>query len=173
MCSYLYRDEDRETTDFAPRAHPQRVRREKALIHHFSKTRGQTFCSLAFDGANIWVTDFGGGNVTKLRASDGANLGTFPVGRGPAAIAFDGTSIWVANSNSNSVTKLRACDGMKIGEFATGLFPFAVAFDGTNIWVANANSNTVSKVYNCPACPPNGRSSGGEGSRDCSCFLRG
>ena len=30
---------------------------------------------MAFDGANIWVANSVGGTVTKLRASDGANLG--------------------------------------------------------------------------------------------------
>jgi DNA-binding beta-propeller fold protein YncE len=46
---------------------------------------------LVFDGANIWVTNAGDNTVTKLRASDGANLGTFPVGGlWPAFITFDG-----------------------------------------------------------------------------------
>jgi DNA-binding beta-propeller fold protein YncE len=43
--------------------------------------------------------------VTKLRASDGANLGTFPVGTEPYGVAFDGANIWVANSISNTVSK--------------------------------------------------------------------
>jgi DNA-binding beta-propeller fold protein YncE len=44
--------------------------------------------------------------VTRLRASDGANLGTFSVGTGPAGVAFDGSSIWVANVGSDTVSKL-------------------------------------------------------------------
>ncbi len=48
---------------------------------------------VAFDGANIWVTSSGSNNVTKLRASDGANLGTFDVGGATVGIAFDGTNI--------------------------------------------------------------------------------
>src|ERR1700686_32108 len=31
---------------------------------------------VAFDGANIWVTNHDDGSESKLRASDGANLGT-------------------------------------------------------------------------------------------------
>ena len=38
---------------------------------------------IAFDGANIWVANYGSNNVTKLRASDGAVLGTFAVGTNP------------------------------------------------------------------------------------------
>ena len=61
---------------------------------------------MAFDGTSIWVANGGSDNVTKLRASDGAALGTFLVGSSPDAVAFDGTSIWVANADSHDVTKL-------------------------------------------------------------------
>jgi YVTN family beta-propeller protein len=61
---------------------------------------------IAFDGANIWVTNGGSNSVTKLRASDGAHLGTFSVGNYPFGIAFDGANIWVTNTNSNTVNKL-------------------------------------------------------------------
>jgi hypothetical protein len=61
---------------------------------------------VAFDGANIWVTNAGTNFVTKLRASDGANLGNFSVGNAPFGVAFDGANIWVANQGSNTVSKL-------------------------------------------------------------------
>jgi hypothetical protein len=40
------------------------------------QVEGRPF-GVAFDGANIWVTNVGANFVTKLRASDGANLGNF------------------------------------------------------------------------------------------------
>jgi hypothetical protein len=101
---------------------------------------------VAFDGANIWVANAGDNNVTKLRASDGANLGTFPVGNLPFGVAFDGANIWVTNSNSDSVTKLRASDGANLGTFPVGDGPRGVAFDGANIWVANAGDDNVTKL---------------------------
>ena len=55
---------------------------------------------VAFDGANIWVTNYGSGNVTRLRASNGAVLGTFTVGTNPYGVAFDGANIWVTESCS-------------------------------------------------------------------------
>jgi hypothetical protein len=61
---------------------------------------------VAFDGANIWVTNGGSNSVTKLRASDGVHLGSFSVGNYPVGIAFDGANIWVTNTNSNTVNKL-------------------------------------------------------------------
>ncbi len=52
------------------------------------------------------MTKVGDNAVTKLRASDGANLGTFPVGRPANAVAFDGVNLWVTNGSANTVSKL-------------------------------------------------------------------
>ncbi len=80
-------------------------------------TVGNRPLDVAFDGENIWIVNSASNNVTKLRASDCAILGTFPVGNGPLALAFDGANIWVANHNSNNVTKLSAADGTLVGTF--------------------------------------------------------
>ena len=126
--------------------------RQVALLRWYeANNTGKTFAAgpnpryIAFDGANIWVTNGGTNRVTKLRASDGQVLGTFAVGNGPQGIAFDGANIWVTNTNSNNVTKLRATDGQVLGTFAVGNGPQGIAFDGANIWVVNGSSNTVSK----------------------------
>src|SRR5436309_3489332 len=72
---------------------------------------------MTFDGANIWVANHDSSDVTRLRASDGANLGSFKAGPLPMGIAFDGSNVWVANQGDfsdrrgRSVTKLRANDG--------------------------------------------------------------
>jgi len=50
---------------------------------------GKSPTGVAFDGANIWVTNQYGSSVTKVRANDGTNLGTFTTGSGPTGIAFD------------------------------------------------------------------------------------
>jgi len=104
--------------------------------------------ALAFDGANIWVTDYEvvAGSVTKLRASDGALLGTFRVGSDPIGITFDGANIWVANQGDNTVTKLRASDGATLGTFSVGESPYGMTFDGENVWVANSFDKTVTKI---------------------------
>jgi YVTN family beta-propeller protein len=62
--------------------------------------------SVTFDGTNIWVANVNSNNVTKLLASTGAVLGTYPVGTNPWRIAFDGSNIWVVNGGSSNVTKL-------------------------------------------------------------------
>jgi outer membrane protein assembly factor BamB len=73
---------------------------------------------LAFDGANIWVGQYYGG-IVKLRASDGAILGTFDVGSA-LAMAFDGANIWAVSAFGNIVTKLRASDGTILGTYTVG-----------------------------------------------------
>ena len=101
---------------------------------------------VAFDGANVWVANAGSSSVTKLRASDGTNLGSFAVGGSPRGVAFDGAHVWLANYFSDSVTKLRASDGTNLGSWAVGDGPYAVAFDGANVWVTNSGSDTVTKL---------------------------
>src|SRR3989304_8020470 len=75
--------------------------------HHSSSTFMVGFYpyGVAFDGANIWVTNSGSVSVTKLRASDGMVIGTYAVGFAPRGVAFDGTNIWVVNYDSGTVTK--------------------------------------------------------------------
>ena len=101
---------------------------------------------VAFDGFSVWAPNHSDNTVTRLRASDGAPLGTFAVGTQPFGVAFDGANIWVANFYSGSVSKLRASDGKALGTFAVGGQPFALAFDGADIWVTNPASGTVSKL---------------------------
>ena len=114
---------------------------------------GRAPSGIAFDGTNIWVANGHDDTVTKLRPSDGANLGTFTVGSEPEGLAFDGADIWVANyggGGGTTVTKLRASDGTNLGTFSVGGAPTGVTFDGANIWVTNygaaATGNTVTKL---------------------------
>jgi hypothetical protein len=41
--------------------------------------------------------------VTKLRASDGGLVGTYPTKAGPLAVAFDGANVWVTNDPGGGV----------------------------------------------------------------------
>lgn len=76
----------------------------------------------------IWVANFGSNTVTKLRANDGATLGTFAVGSEPSSVAFDGANIWVPNQGDNTVSELRASDGATLGTFAAGSRPTGATF---------------------------------------------
>src|SRR3984957_5360462 len=95
---------------------------------------GQQPAGVAFDGANMWVANYQSGTVTKLRAGDGAALGTFVVGGTPSWMTFDGANVWV--NNGSNILKLRASDGYLLGAFNAGPSPQQMAFDGVSIWVA-------------------------------------
>ncbi len=132
-----------------------------ALLKWYPASQGATFVAgthpygVAFDGASLWVANNASNNVTKLRASDGALLGTFGVGTGPESVAFDGANIWVGNQGDNSVTKLRASDGVCVGTcvFSVGSLPAGLVFDGANIWTANFLSNDVTKLRASDGAP--------------------
>src|SRR5579863_8885910 len=109
------------------------------------KSKNSQPYGVAFDGANIWTANSSEGTVSKLRASDGAALGTFTVGGQPNGVAFDGANVWVTVS-PNTVSKLRASDGKVLGSFDVGGAPWWPAFDGENIWVPSTSSGTVSKL---------------------------
>jgi DNA-binding beta-propeller fold protein YncE len=96
---------------------------------------------IAFDGANIWATDFYLSTVVKVRASDGVVLGRFPVYE-PLRIASNGPDVWVANELGD-LYKVRTSDGVVEAIIDLGSSPLGqVLFDGTNIWVAGGGINT-------------------------------
>jgi hypothetical protein len=99
--------------------------------------------NVAFDGTNIWAVNSGSWSVTKFRASDGAKLGTYPVGANTVGIVFDGMSIWVPSQSA--VYKFRASDGILLGTFPRASNYGYPAFDGANIWIPNPDTNTVTK----------------------------
>jgi len=87
------------------------------------------------------------GTLTKLLATSGAVVGTYPVGQNPFGVVFDGTNLWVANQvSSGTVTKLLASTGTVIGSYSVGQYPYWVGFDGANLWVTNGGSNAVTKI---------------------------
>ena len=137
--------------DAQPPPNPQRV----ATLHWYAANQATTITvsaayqssAIAFDGANMWVTvSANPSSVVKIRASDDAILGSYPVGLGPDGLAYDGANMWVANGTDNTVSKIRASDGTSLGTFPVGKQPTGVAFDGTNVWVTNSGDATVTKL---------------------------
>lgn len=100
---------------------------------------------LAFDGSNIWVTDYTSSDVTIV-GQNGGFIKTIPLPLAdPEGIAFDGKSMWVANNgnNTNTVSKFDAASMTLVASYPTGRSPDGVAFDGTNIWVTNSYADSV------------------------------
>ncbi len=103
---------------------------------------GNNPSGIAFDGANIWVANWGDGTVSKIQATSGTILSTVLVGDQPYAVAFDGANIWVANEGSGTVSKIQAGNAAVVGTFSVGSQPDALAFDGVNMWVADGGDVT-------------------------------
>jgi DNA-binding beta-propeller fold protein YncE len=119
--------------------------------------RGFESVGIEFDGTHIWLTSIGSDSLLKLRASDGARVGTYLVGENPEHLVFDGTHIWVSSRKrwipdkySGTVMRLRASDGAVIGTYPVGNYPRDLAFDGAHIWVSNHDDHTVSKICAVP-----------------------
>ena len=64
---------------------------------------GGTPALMAFDGANVWATDYTGNRVVKIDTASGAILNAYPTGPGPYGIVYSsGTrAIWIAISQGN------------------------------------------------------------------------
>jgi hypothetical protein len=97
---------------------------------------------IAFDGTNMWVTDFGGTDIAKV--SPTLRVSTFPLGSNleTEGIAFDRTNMWVTNQGDSSLKKISP-SGAVIGTFTVGSEPNAIAFDGTNMWVTLQGGTVV------------------------------
>ena len=98
--------------------------------------------NLAFDGTNMWVTNYFANDVEKV-AYDGTVTTYTGTGDGPRGIAFDGTNMWTANVSGNNVTKIAPNGSMT--NYGPIESPMDIAFDGTNMWTANGNAS-VSKI---------------------------
>jgi len=108
-------------------------------------TVGKYPYEVAFDGAHVWVANYGENSLSKIDIVTNA-VAAVPVGTNPRGVAFDGEHIWVANSGDNSVSKIDIVTNAVVETVPVGDNPRGVAFDGTHIWVINFNDNSVSKI---------------------------
>jgi len=108
-------------------------------------TVGKYPYEVAFDGAHVWVANYGENSLSKIDIVTNA-VAAVPVGTNPRGVAFDGEHIWVANSGDNSVSKIDIATNAVVATVSVGDNPRGVAFDGTHIWVINFNDNSVSKI---------------------------
>jgi DNA-binding beta-propeller fold protein YncE len=90
-----------------------------------------------YDGANVWVTDFGG-KLFRLDSAGGI-LQTVTVGVVPGSPLYDGANIWVPNIGDNTVSLVRASNGTVLKTLTgNGLDgPLSAAFDGGRVLVVS------------------------------------
>lgn len=99
------------------------------------------------DGRSILVPCAGDGEIVQVSLSDGAVMGRFRVGDGPAHLAVHpaGTRIYVANTFDGTVACISP-EGDLLGKAASGGWAHvpAVTPDGRHVYVANFLDDTVS-----------------------------
>src|SRR5579864_4749807 len=71
---------------------------------------GANPASITFDGSNLWVAAQDG-SVRKLRAADGAVLGSYTLGGTSSALVFDGANIWTAAASKDNVAQISSKQG--------------------------------------------------------------
>lgn len=118
---------------------------------------------MAFDGAHLWVLRFGAASITKIRVSDNAEVGTYPVGGGPLHVIFDGAYLWVEHLGGGiSLTKVKASDGAVAATYTTAAIgdTGSMVFDGTYLWLGefagptlrrfDPQTGTVTGIFTAP-----------------------
>jgi DNA-binding beta-propeller fold protein YncE len=105
---------------------------------------------MASDGSDIWVANTGNGTVSRVRASDGALLGTWTGATGVFDVLVMPNLIWLTGQTSpGNIYGIdpRQPPGPVITFSLPGLgaYPTGIATDGQYIWTANFGGS-VSKV---------------------------
>ena len=101
---------------------------------------------MAFDGEFLWVDNTYSHNLSKIRVSDGAVVGTVSIANYPRGLTFDGTNLWVTAENSNTLHKIRPSDGAVIGSYGVGAYPIAVMPLNGYVWTVNHQGASITKV---------------------------
>lgn len=106
---------------------------------------GTSPLGLLFDGTNVWVSNLGSSNVTKIDADTGNVVGTYATGNTPGGMAFDGTYLWIVSGAANTITKLVAATGQPApgSPLTVASDPSGIVFDGDSIWVADFTGNQL------------------------------
>ena len=96
------------------------------------------------DGADIWVSNFMSGTVSRVRASDGRLLQTWTGATKAYGVLVAMGKIFVdAFQTTGTLYEIdpSAASGGAVTTLTTGLghFPAGIAFDGDKIWTANSN----------------------------------
>jgi hypothetical protein len=114
---------------------------------------GATFnqpVGITTDGSNLYVNDFGSGNIRKVVIADGA-VSTVASGfTNPATgITTDGTNLYVADYFNNTISTFIISGGAFTQVSGTDMVfnhPEGITTDGKSLFIADSGSNTIRRV---------------------------
>ena len=107
---------------------------------------GSNPSGVASDGTNIFVTNYGDGNVSVIDPTTNTVTTTITVGIGPIGMAYDGTNIYVTNLESSNVSVIDPTTNTVTATITVGDDPRYVASTGDLIFVTNYGDGNVSVI---------------------------
>ena len=100
--------------------------------------------SLAEDGENLWVTDFGGA-VVRVDVASGDELLRVRSISGPTQVAVAFGGVWVADHNSGDIVRLDPVTGEVLATIPVGGRP-GIAIGFGSVWARSDDEQTVSRI---------------------------
>lgn len=104
---------------------------------------------VCISGDDVWVTNFNLGTASRLRRSDGALLGEFPVGKEPyRCLADPQGNLWIGLFEGHAVKVLRPSDGQVIATYLAdgGGAITSIGTDGQAMYAVDYNRQGVTRI---------------------------
>ena len=126
----------------------------KATINNYLALNeiGNYIKGIAFDGTNIWITNYNNSSVTIINTDTQLIFNTvdLPQYASPNYMAYDGTNMWITDINNPYIyvvnsTTLEVTTIISNISFNLNTI-FSITFDGINMWVTNLMGNTVTVI---------------------------
>jgi hypothetical protein len=110
--------------------------------HTYTGTLAADVQGVAFDGTDVWVSEFYSGQVRQLDASDLTVLNTYSITGVPGRMFFDG-SLWVCMAGGLDVAEIDISDGSVIQRVPVGGVPLDVVVAGGFVFVQTGSAINV------------------------------
>ncbi|MCF7805838.1 MAG: M6 family metalloprotease domain-containing protein [Candidatus Marinimicrobia bacterium] len=95
---------------------------------------------LAWDGSNVWITDFNNDQIHKLDPDNGTILQSFGVpGAGsPSELAWDGQYLWHADFGTEEIYRIDPSTGSVVSQFSMPAVAEGLTWDGSHLWFVDS-----------------------------------
>jgi hypothetical protein len=110
--------------------------------HTYTGTLAADVQGAAFDGTDVWVSEFYSSQVRQLDASDLTVLNTYSITGAPGRMFFDG-SLWVCMAGGLDVAEIDISDGSVIQRVPVGGVPLDVVVAGGFVFVQTGSAINV------------------------------
>lgn len=128
---------------------------QKKVINRLKLDAAAYTCTLSKDGSQLYISLWGGQEVSVYDIAKGTITGHIPVEDHPndMALSKDGKFLFVANANSNSVSVIDLSKNKVVETLNAALYPdaptgsttdgVALSEDGKTLYAANADNNSL------------------------------